>query len=81
MSDRTLRQSVIREFGYKILIKLVPADLLYPKLTVVFRKNEGRLLPGHSETDADKLSSSSGQNEHKNSLLIQPPWPIPRKLW
>ena len=32
--DRTLRQSVIREFGNKRLIKLVPADLLYPKLTV-----------------------------------------------
>ena len=29
-----MRQSVIREFGYKRLIKLVPADLLYPKLTV-----------------------------------------------
>ena len=24
----------IREFGYKRLIRLVPADLLYPKLTV-----------------------------------------------
>ena len=47
----------------------------------VLEKNEGRLLPGHSETDADKLSSSWGQNEHKNSLLIQPPWPIPRKPW
>ena len=27
-------KSVIREFGYKRLIELVPADLLYPKLTV-----------------------------------------------
>ena len=35
VSNRTLRQSVIRECGYKKLIKLVPADLLYPKLTVV----------------------------------------------
>ena len=32
--DRTLRESVIREFGYKRLIKLVPADLSYPKLPV-----------------------------------------------
>ena len=40
-------KSVIREFGYKRLIKLVPADLLYPKLTVVthnIRKNSALLV-------------------------------------
>ena len=55
---------------------LVVVECISSLMLICFRgkrvlgKNEGRLLPGHSETDADKLSSSWGQNEHKNSLLI-----------
>ena len=43
-----MRQSVIREFGYKRLIKLVPADLLYPKLTVLARTKK---IIGYYELD------------------------------
>ena len=35
---------MIREFGYKRLIKLVPADLFYPKLTVFALKDAFLIL-------------------------------------
>ena len=71
--DRPEIQTLIKDPALVLHMSIVESTAWCSYVSAVKefqKKNKGRLLPGCSETVAYKLSSSWGQNEHKNSLLV-----------